>query len=233
MSCLSRIGCLAVAAIGGAGAWWLYGGSVPTWMNPSEHLEGAKRGAPTAVAQKPVTWATLHAPKQAMRSANALAHLESLDRATGPAFVSLNASEVADVLSNSIGTVFPIEENGTQLRIDDDLLRIRTVLPLRALGGKDIPDIVGCVLSDRDTVEIAGSMELLRPGLGQFRARQLNVRGIDIPPRLIPPLVRNLRKGQKTTDSLSSDGIGVPLPRSVADIRVSRGKLTLYKAVPK
>ena len=147
--------------------------------------------------------------------------------------MSLSAPEVAAVLREGLGTVFPASASAAQVAIDGDQLRLRSVVPLRELGGDAIPSLVGGLITDKDTVEIAGILEVVRPGVGQFRVRELHVRRIDIPPRLIPPLMRSLRSRQMNADALADDAVGLPLPKTIADVRVARGKLTLYKSVSK
>jgi hypothetical protein len=159
--------------------------------------------------------------------------LTALARPTGPAYVTLNASDVALLLASGLDRIFPSSAGSAQVAIDDDLLRLRAVVPLRELGGDAIPSLVGGLLTDRDTVEIGGTLEMLRPGIAQLRVRELRVRSIGIPPRLIPPLMRTLRGRSLRRDSLAADAVGVPLPKSVADVRVSRGRVTLYKSVSK
>ena len=107
-----------------------------------------------------------------------------------------------------------------------------------------------------DTLFIAGPVEPVRPGVAQFRVRELRLKGVDVPPRFIPPLVRTLRqqgeqrlraRRERTGASagtkadlgndidlagLADDGLPIPLPASVSDVRVVNGKLTLYRATP-
>jgi hypothetical protein len=227
MSCLSRIGCLTVLVVGGAGAWWLYGGSMPASLGKIVSAPNT----PTAVAppsKRAIAWASL---RDEVGSTSDV--LGKLSQKSGPAYVTLTAPEVAAVLSNSLGGILPSAISTAQVAIDDDVLRVRAPAPRKALGTNIIPGLVGGLLGDRDTVEVGGSLEVVRPGVGQFRVREMRVRSIQIPPRLIPPLMRSLRSKTMDSDSLADDAVGVPLPKSIADVRVSRGRLTLYKSVSK
>lgn len=224
MGCLSKVGCLTVVAVGAAGAWWIYGGTTPEFM-----ARGGKFSFPSSAssdtAQKHVAWATM---KDAQTpSADAMAALE---RPNGPAYVTLGAGDLAGFLAEGMGQVLPQSAQGVQVAIVDDLLRVRAEIPLKELGGTALPEFVSDMLTSRDTVEMAGKLEMVRPGLAQFRVREVIVRGITLPPRVVPPLLSSLRK-RAQRDSIASDAVALQLPKSVSDVRVSRGRVTLYKSV--
>ena len=172
-----------------------------------------------------VAWATL---KDATTpSADAIAELE---RPNGPAYITLGAGDLAGFLAEGLGQVLPQSAQGVQVAIVDDLLRVRAEIPLKELGGKALPEFVSDLLTSRDTVEMAGKLEMVHPELAQFRVREVIVRGITLPSRVVPPLLSSLRK-RAQRDSIASDAVALQLPKSVSDIRVSRGRVTLYKSV--
>lgn len=225
MSCLSKVGCLTVVVIVGAGAWWAYGGNMPTFF-----ARGGRFSMPATSAsdtsRKSIAWATM---KDAQTpSADAMAALE---RSSGPAYITLGAGDLAGFLAEGLGHVLPQSAQGVQVAIVDDVLRVRAEIPLRELGGKALPEFVSDLLSARDTVEMAGALEMVHAGLAQFRVREVIVRGIPLPPRVVPALLRALRKSTPQRDSIASDAVALQLPRSISDIRVSRGRVTLYKSV--
>lgn len=226
MSCLSKVGGLTVVVVVGAGAWWLYGGTVPSFFSRSE---GSTIGATSTAddASKPIAWATLKDAR--VPSADAIASLESQ---SGPAYITLSAGDLAGFLAEGLRLALPQSASGVQVAIVDDVLRVRSEIPLRELGGKELPEFVSDLLSARDTVEMAGVLEMVHPGLAQFRVREIIVRGISLPPRVVPPLLSALRKSAPQRDSIASDAVALTLPKTVADVRVSRGRVTLYKSVP-
>lgn len=226
MSCLSKVGCLTVVVIAGAGAWWMYGGTVPSFLERATRTVSRSTATGNANA-KPVVWTTLKDAR--MPSADAIASLQS---ESGPAYITLGAGDLAGFLAEGLGRVLPQSASGMQVAIVDDVLRVRSEIPLRELGGKALPEFVSDLLSERDTVEMAGVLEMVRPGLAQFRVREVIVRGIALPPRVVPPLLSALRKSAPQRDSIAADAVALTLPKSVADVRVSRGRVTLYKSVP-
>ena len=226
MSCLSKVGCLTVVVIAGAGAWWMYGGTVPSFLERATRTVSRSTATGNANA-KPVVWTTLKDAR--VPSADAIASLQSQ---SGPAYITLGAGDLAGFLAEGLGPVLPQSASGVQVAIVDDVLRVRSEIPLRELGGKALPEFVSDLLSARDTVEMAGVLEMVRPGLAQFRVREVIVRGIALPPRVVPPLLSALRKSAPQRDSIAADAVALTLPKSVADVRVSRGRVTLYKSVP-
>ncbi|MEP6835863.1 MAG: hypothetical protein ABJB74_20915, partial [Gemmatimonas sp.] len=219
MSCLSKVGCLTVVVVAGAGVWWLYGGTIPSvFSRAGQSTIGAR--VQDAAAGKPVAWATLKDAR--VPSADAIALLESK---SGPAYITLGAGDLAGFLAEGLGRVLPQAASEVQVAIVDDVLRIRSQIPLRELGGKTLPEFVSDMLSGRDTVELAGVLEMVHPGLAQFRVREVMVRGISLPPRVIPPLISAIRKSTPMRDSIATDALAFNLPKSVADVRVTRGRV--------
>lgn len=226
MSCLSRIGCLTVVVLAGAGAWWMYGGEMPSFAGGAGRF---RLGAPDSVnaAGKPVVWSGMKDAQ--VPGAQAVADLERPD---GPAYITLGAGDIAGFLAEGFGRALPQSAQGVQVAIVDDLIRVRAEIPLRELGGSALPEFVSDLLTDRDTVDMSGTIEMIRPGLAQFRVRALNIHGIDLPPRLIPPLLKAIGRQVPQRDSVKTDAFALPLPRAVSDVRVSRGRVTLYKSAP-
>ena len=226
MSCLSRIGCLTVVVLAGAGAWWMYGGEVPSFMGGAGRV---RLGAPDTVdaAGKPVAWSGIKDAQ--VPGAHALSELE---RPNGPAYITLGAGDLAGFLAEGFGRALPQSAQGVQVAIVDDRVRMRAEIPLRELGGSALPEFVSNLLTDRDTVDMTGVIEMIRPGLAQFRVRSLSVHGIDVPTKLIPPLLKAVGRQMPQRDLVATDAFALPLPRAVADVRVSRGRVTLYKSAP-
>jgi hypothetical protein len=224
MSCLSKIGCLTVVVAAGIGGWWLYGGRMPsTFATAGRTTFGGAATADSSTGA--VAWSTMRDAK--MRSGDALSTLNS---PSGPAYITLGAGDLAGFLADGFERVLPQSAADVQVAIIDDVLRVRSEVPLRELGGKALPEFVTDMLSARDTVEMAGKLEMIHPGLAQLRVNEVIVRGIPLPPRVVPPLLNALRKSTPQGDSIAADAIAIPLPKSVSDVRVSRGRVTLYKS---
>lgn len=259
-----------VLVVGGAAGYWLYGDRLPSVLSraasgaadkvtdaavrTSERLD-SQEGARIAAEQearrrsareqrdRELGWVTVNADQPVTPKSNPLAPLR---RRGGPAYVSLNAEQVAGLLAPLLAQLPPSAATA-QLALDKQTLLLRTAVSLSDFTGQSaIGAVLGKALVGEDTLFMAGPFEPVRPGLAQFRVQELRIKGIDVPTRLIPGLVRSLREasmskvgerdGDATVDSgtgpggLAEDGLPVPLPASVSDVRVVNGKLTLYRA---
>jgi hypothetical protein len=242
-----------VLAVGGVGAYWLYGDRLPSVLSraasgaasrvtdvatqASERLDsnqGARLAsendaalrAERATREQAIAWVRLEPGATAGREAVA-----RLSRRNGPAYVSLRAPELAGLLAASVPKVFPSTASRPDIAIVDEQLLVRTVVELRDLAGDGaLRRLLGVALDGRDTVRLTGTLDLVRPGLAAFRVRELRMAGIDVPPRLIPSWLGAMHRAA-AADSLPTDALPIPLPTVVADLRVANGKVTLYKAV--
>ena len=242
-----------VLAVGGVGAYWLYGDRLPSVLSraasgaasrvtdvattASERLDSnqgariaseneAARRADRATREQTIAWARLSPGGTAGREAVA-----RLSRRNGPAYVSLRAPELASLLAAGVAKALPSTASRPDIAIVDEQLLVRTVVDMRDLAGDGaLRGLLGVALDGRDTVRMAGTLDLMRPGLTAYRVRELRMAGIDVPPRLIPSLLGAMRRAA-AADSLPSDALPIPLPNVVADVRVANGRITLYKAV--
>lgn len=204
----------------------MYGGEVPSFAGGTGRVRLGTRDTVDA-AGKPVVWAGMKDAQMPGRKA-----LEALERPSGPAYITLGAGDIAGFLAEGFGRALPQSAQGVQVAIVDDAIRVRAEIPLRELGGTALPEFVSNLLTNRDTVDMTGAIEMIHPGLAQFRVRSLTIHGIDLPPRLIPPLLNAIRRQLPERDSVAANALALPLPLTVSDVRVSRGRVTLYKSAP-
>jgi hypothetical protein len=148
--------------------------------------------------------------------------------------VSLRAPELAPWLAASVAAALPRTANRRAIAIVQDSVLLRAEVELGDLAGDGpLRAVIGAALAGRDTLRVAGTLELVRPGLARYRVQAIRLRGVDLPPRLIPTLLSMLQRSM-LSDSATAVGAGalaLPLPTVVADLRVANGKVTLYKAV--
>lgn len=249
MGCLSRIGCLVVLAAGGAVGYYLYGDQFPSKVataatgaaktvaktvqetraaNDSAALRdtGRSRGAADADARDDTPWVPLSAGTRGKTD------LSALRKKDGPAYLTLDAAAVASMLSASFPKQLPASMAGLEIALVDDELRMRAVIDVTELAGNGtLGGVLGTVLAGRDTLRLAGTVQPLTEGIAEYRITALRVKGMDVPQRLIPAVLRTLRRGTRV-DGLSDTGLALRLPPGVADVRIARSRLTLYKAVP-
>ena len=236
---------MVVAAAGGVG-YWLYGDRLPAELAGAASTAASKVRAAadeatttrpstmpaderdsTARAERAIAWANVvDARAEPSRVA------ATLSKRDGPAYVSLGAADLASLLAIGLPTQLPKSASSLQVAIDGDQVLLRTVLEANDIAGDGtVGRILGVAMSGRDSVRLAGTIEPLRPGFAQFRVQALRIKGINVPPRMIPTVVGALRRGPRT-DGLANDALAVRLPRTVADLRIAKGRLILYKTIP-
>lgn len=252
MGCLSRVGCLVVVVAAGAVGYWLYGDRLPSELtrvagkaagkvrDAADHATrgaGQPDGNPVATndsardasrsTDRSIAWATVTPGTEAPPAV-----LAALKRKDGPAFVSLGAGDLAALAGSGLRKQLPASVSDLQVALEGNQLLARAVVDVSELAGDGtLGSLLGTALSGRDTVRLAGTVEPLRTGVAQVHIVGLRLKGIDVPPPFIPTFLKTLRRGPRV-EGLAADALMLPLPTSVADVRVANGKLTLYKAIP-
>lgn len=246
MGCLSRIGCLVVLAGAGGVGYWLYGDRLPSEIARAASTAASKvreaAGGPSAAtsvtpsarsndssarSDRAIAWANVANPGASRPNVAA-----SLAKRDGPAFVSLGAVDLAALLSSTLPGQLPKSASSLQVALVDHQVLVRAVLDATEIAGDGtLGRVLGVAMTGRDSVRLAGTIEPLRSGVAQFRVQELRVKGLNVPARLIPAFVGALRRGARV-DGLADDALVVTLPRTVADLRIAKGRLILYKAIP-
>lgn len=241
MGCLSRVGCLVVLAGGAAVGFWLYGDRFPDTLSRAAVQASEKAGEVSKgvvgttpavyrdsvrAAEKQIAWVGIGSASKSRP-----ASLARLSRRNGPAYVSLGATELAALLSSALRGQLPQSAQRLQLALPDDRLLVRAAIDVSEIAGDGtLGRLLGTALAGRDSLRLAGTVELVRPGLAQYRVYELRVKGIDVPPRLIPTVLGALRRGERP-EGLAEDGVPLEIPKAVADIRMVKGRLTLYRSI--
>lgn len=209
-----RMGCLLVLAAIGAAAWY----TRDRWMPKAKQAIAVEAPADTA-GWKPITPAG---------GARAKERIAALGRRGGPAYVTLTASEFAAYVLGSALSEVAKQDTATQAIVENGKLYIRTRIRLSDIGGKDALGPVARLFKDTEPLLVGGTLSAVRPGLAQFRLKEVAVRNIEVPRSVVGALVRHWSPGVRP-DSLATDGLPVTLPNDVVDLRLQNGKVTLYK----
>src|SRR6476660_6318454 len=212
--CLRRLGCL-VILLAAAGIWYWYARVQPS------------RSA-TSTANSTRTWEPL-SEANAARGQKAVA---SLGQRSGPVFANLTGSEAASYifLAASKQALPPSAQNVTAAVLGDRLY-VKANIVLNEIGGRKVLGPLASLLSDRDSVELGGTMNVIRPGLGQFVVQDVKIGSLKVPGPLVPRLVAEVRRGN-IPDGVAQNGFPMPLPNYISDIRISNGRITIYKNTP-
>ena len=148
----------------------------------------------------------------------------------GPVYVTLRPGELGSYAFLSLSDALPPALQNAQTAVIGDRVYVRAVV-----GPGDLPGVAGSALGGlitrRDTLRLGGTFDVLRPGQAQFRVRDVQVGRVPVPSALIPRLIGRVRRGA-VPEGVAPDAFPVPVPDYIGDVRVGRGRVTLYKATP-
>jgi hypothetical protein len=208
---MRKLGCIAVIFLAGmAVAIWLY----------LERPRQAAQTASTAPVWEPLT------PEGADR---ARASVQLLARATGPVFTNIGGADLAAYVFDELSKQLPPSAQQLEAAVIDDRLHVRALVKISDFGGAGSLGPLAAMLGDREPVEFGGTLELVRPGLAQYRVKVLRLRELSVPSRMIPRLLQRVARGARPP-GLAEDGLPLEVPSHIADVRIGQGHVTLYKS---
>ncbi|MGQ0639730.1 MAG: hypothetical protein ACT4P6_03015 [Gemmatimonadaceae bacterium] len=209
--CLKTIGCATVLVIGAAAAW----------LTRDRWYPALRDGRDVELVEAPID--TL-SPEGADRAA---ASIRALERPSGPAFVNVTPADLAALIVREAGgAALPLRQ--VRAGTINDRLWLRGTLDLRELRAQGALGALGMVLRDEEDVELRGTLDIVRPGLAQFRIESFKARDLAIPSAAVPRLLRQLQRGGRP-DGVSPDAIAFQVPPHIGDVRIANGRVTLYK----
>ena len=202
----------------GVVAWW----TRDRWYHP------ARSGATAAghASASDVVWEPL-TPEGAER---ARAAVQTLNQKSGPAFASTRPGDISSYVFTGLAKQLPPSATDVRAAAIGDRLYVKALVNLSDFGGTKVLGPLAGFLSDRDTVQFGGNFEILRPGLAQYRVREIRFAELSVPERLIPKLLARVRRGARP-EGVTDDGLPLVVPPYIGDVRVAGGKVTLYKNV--
>jgi hypothetical protein len=215
--CLRRLGCLFVLLLIAVG--YLTRGY---WWAPARAVASRSTGIAVAPADTVSRWEPL-TPAAAERGERGV---RALAAPHGPVYVSLRPAELASYAFLSLANALPLSEGAAQATVVGDRVYVRSEVSARDFAG--VLGAIGRVLPERDTLTLGGTFEVVHPGLALFHVRDVRLGTVPIPDRMIPPLVRRIRRNVAAPGT-DADAIEVPIPSYIGDVRVARGRITLYK----
>jgi hypothetical protein len=163
-------------------------------------------------------------------AARARAAIDRLGSRSGPVFTTLSANDVAAYVYQEIKKQLPASAESVQTTVKDDQLFVRASVKPSDLGDLGALGPLASMLRDREPVEFGGTLDVVRPGLGEYHVQSLRVRDLSIPRAMIPRLIRNAGQGSRPA-GVADDALPLQIPPYIADVRVKNGKVTLYKVV--
>ena len=215
--CLGRLGCLAMVAVLAVGGWY-----TQSWWYP--RVRGMVVATPSAdtISWTPIT------PEAAAVGTRAA---ERLAAKNGPVYASLTPAEFVAWQLTPAMKILSTAAAKPEASVQGDVLLVRADVAVTELGDPKSLGPLASMLDGRQSVLIGGRLSMLKPGLLGMQVTQMTVNELRLPSALIDRIVRRISVRQRT-DSLAPDVIAIPVPEAVADVRISKGKIVLYKAVP-
>lgn len=220
--CFRRLGCLVFLLIL----------AVLAWFN-RDRLEAIYRryaGDPApsdtaAVAAPMGGWESLTGDK----ATRGQAAVVSLSNPRGPAFVNLSPGEAASYVFLEVARQLPASSEEITTAVKNDRLYVRANVALKEFGGSKVLGPLAALLGDRDTVQLGGTINVLRPGDGEFQVKDIKIGSFPVPDAIIPRLINRIRKGAKPP-GVADNAFAVKLPSYIGDVRIANGRVTVYKA---
>lgn len=154
--------------------------------------------------------------------------VQSLSRTSGPVFANLTASEAASYIFLVLAKQLPPSLRKAEAAVIGSRLYVRSEVELKELGGTGALGALGALLGDRDSVTLGGTINMLRPGLGEFLIQEVKIGRLSLPSALIPRILTQMKKGSRP-EGISGNGLPMVMPQYISDVRISDGKITLYK----
>ncbi len=160
-----------------------------------------------------------------------------------PAYVTLTPSAFARLIAPVLVPVLrPVTASRRaadassslpQLALDGHDLRLRTVVDLRTVAGDGaLRTALSAVVHGQDTVEVRGALTVEQPGSARYTIQSVQLRGVSLPSAAVPLVLRVMRQRPASAADTLSNALTMPLPRSIADLRITQGRAILYRAVP-
>src|SRR5215203_3858230 len=215
MGCIARLGSLVMVVCLAIGGWLTRDRWFPKLTGHGAATESAALS----------TWQPL-IPEAGSRGKR---KIDDLVKPTGPVFTNLSANEVASYVFQTVARTIPASADSAEAAVIGDALYVRAVLPMREIAGTGVLGPLAGLLNDRERLQLGGSFRVIRPGLSEFEVREIKLRDFNVPRGAIPRLVQQISRGNRP-EGVAPNALAVTTPRSLADVRIANGQVTLYKA---
>ena len=216
MGCFRTIGCAVVLVAALAAAWFFR----------DDLLRLLDRPETAAVVPAEPEWA----PLTTEGAARARAVVARLERRSGRVYENVQPADLSALVFEELSEqALPPSATNAEAAAIGNSLAIRADVRLSDFGGKEVLGPIATVLSDREQVQFGGVLEVVRPGLAQYRVTALRIGRLDVPPPLIPRLIRRISQGDRP-EGIAADAVPLEIPPYIADVRIGVNTITLIKA---
>ena len=218
--CIGRLGCLLVLAVAGAIGWFTH----DSWYPKLRERLGFEPAAVKVSAEK---WEPL-TPEGAARARLAVGRLSSRN---GPVYVDVAAGDLAAYALDPALRELSHDSAGAEALARDDRLYVRAMVNIADLVDAKSLGSLGSMIGGRQEITVRGRLEVVSPGHALFRVDQIALKELQLPSALIAKIVGRIRPKDRNA-AMPRDAIPVHVPLELADVRVAKGHVVLYKSVP-
>lgn len=215
--CIGRLVVLGVLLVVGAAAYV----TRDRWEPALAARMGWRRPMP-AGGWEPIT------PEGAAR---VRAALDTLARPTGAGFINVAPGDLAafalEPVLVKLAQAAQDPSGRPEARADSGTVAVRGSVRMVDLGGAAALGPLGGVLEGTQRIEVRGRIDVPAPGHARFVATRIIIGQLTLPSAAVSRVV-DLLVPQRGKD-VPSGALAVPLPQQVADVRVIRRRVTLYK----
>lgn len=227
VGCIWRAGCLLLIAVCAAVGWF----TRDTWyprVRKQLHLPALAAPAKPAPAPAPVAkWEPL-TPEGAARARAAIATLQSR---SGRVYVDVAAGDFAAYALGPAVRELIKDSTGAEALAHDEHVYVRAMVNVADLADATALGPLATMLNGRQEVTVGGRLEVIAAGRAEYIVDEIAFKELKLPSPLIEKIVSRIQvKGR--TPAMPRNAIPVAIPRELADLRVGKGHLVLYKSVP-
>jgi hypothetical protein len=216
-----RLGCLIIIVFIAICVWYWYARVPSTTSATTTTSTTVGTATSSSSGWQPLTAADAERGRVAV---------QSLGRQSGPVFANLTPAEAASYIFTVVAKQLPPSAQNAQAAIIGDRLYVRSDVELKDFGGSKSLGPIGMLLGDRDSVRFGVTINMLKPGLGEFLVQEVKLGRVDVPNALIPRILTQMKRG-KQPEGISQNGLPMVMPSYISDVRIFNGKITLYKSV--
>ena len=145
-------------------------------------------------------------------------------------FINLSAAEVTALVLARASSRLPALVGTPAAAVQGNQLSVRATVDLSAFKGIAALGPVAALLDTRQQVTFTGGLEVVAPGRAHFLVSEVRVGDLLVPPQAIAALMAQLDREPRSS-GVAPNGIPFAIPTFVGDVRVGKGRVTLYKSV--
>jgi hypothetical protein len=224
--CIWRLGCLLVLAAAAAVGWF----TRDTWypkLRHRLHLAPLAATTPAVNVAPTAKWE----PLTVDGAARARASIATLASRSGPVYVNVAAGDFAAYAIGPAIRELSHDSTGAEALAHDERIYVKAMVNVADLADATALGPLGTVLNGKQEVTVRGRLEVTGPGRAEFLVDQIGFKELQLPTALIEKIVSRIQVKDRTVHT-PRNAIPVSIPRELADVRVSKSHVVLYKSVP-